>query len=138
MDSKEWTPCIPSEVIDNWGIKCAGQSAHLMLQARRVGHHCPGRRFASSNETTVSGLSTRHPAFNLREPLFCLAKKCRSQVSDISSCALSALSGHFVLREPRLFVLNSSASIKTQTPSLFLHTLKILEFTLLKSSLCPP
>ncbi|PQM37871.1 hypothetical protein Pyn_34972 [Prunus yedoensis var. nudiflora] len=59
MDSKGWTPSIPSEVIDNWGIKCAGQSAHLMPQARRAGHHCLGRRFILSEETTASGLLTR-------------------------------------------------------------------------------
>ncbi|PQQ00289.1 uncharacterized protein Pyn_32351 [Prunus yedoensis var. nudiflora] len=30
MDFRGWTLCIPSEVTDNWCIKCAGQSAHLM------------------------------------------------------------------------------------------------------------
>ncbi|PQM42091.1 hypothetical protein Pyn_01113 [Prunus yedoensis var. nudiflora] len=53
MDSKGWTLCIPSEVIDNWGIKCTGQSAHLMPQARRAGHYCPGLCDASLR--SVSG-----------------------------------------------------------------------------------
>ncbi|PQP98068.1 hypothetical protein Pyn_16783 [Prunus yedoensis var. nudiflora] len=47
MDSKGWTLSIPSEVIDNWCIKCAGQSAHLMPKARLAGHHCLDLRKAS-------------------------------------------------------------------------------------------
>ncbi|PQQ02755.1 hypothetical protein Pyn_14251 [Prunus yedoensis var. nudiflora] len=47
MDSKGWTPSIPSSVINNWGIKCTGQSAHLMPHVRRAGHYCPGLGEAS-------------------------------------------------------------------------------------------
>ncbi|PQP96710.1 hypothetical protein Pyn_01963 [Prunus yedoensis var. nudiflora] len=66
----------------------------------------------------------------LASHLFCLAnKKRRSQVFDISSHALSVLSGRFVLREPHLFVLNSSASIKTQTPSFFFTLPKSLSLS---------
>ncbi|PQP96074.1 hypothetical protein Pyn_09683 [Prunus yedoensis var. nudiflora] len=77
-----------------------------MPQACREGHHCLGRRFASSNEMMVSGLSTRHLAFISREPLFCLAKK--------------------------------NCQYKNPDSFAFFFTLKILEFALLKSSLCPP
>ncbi|PQP98978.1 hypothetical protein Pyn_35189 [Prunus yedoensis var. nudiflora] len=79
---------------------------------------------------TISRLSTRHRAFNSREPSFCLANQnAGPQVPDISSRALSALLGRFVLRESHLFVLNSSASIKPKLLRFF--------FTLPKSlSLC--
>ncbi|PQP91788.1 hypothetical protein Pyn_12553 [Prunus yedoensis var. nudiflora] len=139
MDSKGWTLSIPSEVIDNWGIKCAGQSAHLMFQARRVGHHCPGRRFASSNEMAASGLLTRHHAFNSYESLFRLAnnRNVGHQVSDTISRALSALPSRFILRASILCALNPSASIKSPTFSYFLHTPRILEFMLRESLHCP-
>ncbi|PQP99915.1 hypothetical protein Pyn_34775 [Prunus yedoensis var. nudiflora] len=62
MDSKGWTPCIPLEVIDNWGTKCTGQSAHFMLQACRVDHHCPGltQGVALPRQMKRRSLSFRH------------------------------------------------------------------------------
>ncbi|PQM33216.1 hypothetical protein Pyn_16735 [Prunus yedoensis var. nudiflora] len=109
-----------------------------MFQARRVGHHCPGRRFVLSEETTASGLLTRHHAFNSHEPLFRLANRnVGHQVSDTISRALSALPSRFVLRASNLCALNPSASIKSPTFSYFLHTPRILEFMLRESLHCP-
>ncbi|PQP97038.1 hypothetical protein Pyn_07636 [Prunus yedoensis var. nudiflora] len=92
MDSRGWTLCIPSEVIDSWCLKCASRSAHLMrkhvVQAI-IAQTCASRRFVSSNETTASGLPTRHRAFE----------------HAVRPLRLS--------REPCPFVSNSSANIKT-------------------------
>ncbi|PQP99321.1 hypothetical protein Pyn_18496 [Prunus yedoensis var. nudiflora] len=71
MDSRGWTLCILFEVIDNWGIKCAGQSARLMhkhVSQAIIAQTYARCRFVSSDETTASGLSTCHRAFYLCEP----------------------------------------------------------------------
>ncbi|PQQ06132.1 hypothetical protein Pyn_36327 [Prunus yedoensis var. nudiflora] len=105
MDSRGWTLCIPSEVIDSWCLKCAGQSAHLMhmhVVHAIIAQTYARRRFVSSNETTASVLSTRHRAFE----------------HAVRSLRLS--------REPRPFVSNSSANIKTQTSLFLLYAFRIL------------
>ncbi|PQQ06135.1 hypothetical protein Pyn_36330 [Prunus yedoensis var. nudiflora] len=111
MDSRGWTPCIPSEVIDNWGIKCAGQLAHLIpkrvVQAI-IAQNYARRRFVNRN--------------------------CGYQVSDISSRTPTVVRLFRLSRIP-LLVFEFQRQYKNQTSSFFLHTLRILKSMPPKSSL---